>query len=204
MKKVSFLLATVILGAAALVYGASGKVEVGAAAPTFDTVDASGKTVKLEDLKGKYVVLEWSNFGCPYVQKHYNSGNMQSLQKKYTQKGVVWLTIFSSSEGQQGYYPPAQLSKLAVEKKMSSKVIPDADGTLGKMYGAKNTPTMFVINPEGQIIYMGGIDDHATPDPADLAVSKNYVAAALDEAMAGKPVTTPKSRPYGCGIHYKS
>jgi peroxiredoxin len=204
MKMRSLLLATVVLGAAALAFGASGKVEVGASAPTFDALDSKGNTVKLEDLKGKYVVLEWSNFGCPYVQKHYNSGNMQSLQKKYTQKGVVWLTIFSSAEGQQGYYKPAELTKLGVEKKMSSKLIPDADGALGKMYGAKNTPTMFVINPEGQIIYMGGIDDHATPDPSDLPNSKNYVAAALDEALAGKTVTVSKSRPYGCGIHYKN
>src|ERR1019366_6558428 len=120
--------------------------------------------VKLEDYKGKFVVLEWSNFGCPYVQKHYNSGNMQALQKKYTQKGVVWLTIFSSSEGQMGYYKPDQLSKLGAEKKMRSKLVPDANGTIGKLYGAKNTPTMFVINPEGNIIYMGGIDDHATPE----------------------------------------
>jgi hypothetical protein len=149
-------------------------------------------------------VLEWSNFGCPYVQKHYNSGNMQALQKKYTQKGVVWLTIFSSAEGQQGYYKPADLSKLGAEKKMSSKIIPDPDGTLGKMYGAKNTPTMFVIDPNGHIIYMGGIDDKATPDPEDIATAKNYVAAALDEALAGKPVATPTSRPYGCGIHYKN
>lgn len=204
MKMRSLLLATVVLGAAAIVYGATSKVEVGASAPNFDAVDATGKAVKLEDYKGKFVVLEWSNFGCPYVQKHYNSGNMQALQKKYTQKGVVWLTIFSSSEGQQGYYKPDQLSKLAVEKKMSSKLVPDADGTIGKLYGAKNTPTMFVINPEGNIIYMGGIDDKATPDPEDIATAKNYVAAALDEAMAGKPVTVTKSRPYGCGIKYKN
>jgi AhpC/TSA family len=205
MKKATLLLATVVLGAAtALVYGASTKVEVGASAPTFDAVDSTGKTVKLEDYKGKYVVLEWSNFGCPYVQKHYNSGNMQALQKKYTQKGVVWLTIFSSGEGQQGYYKPADLTKLGVEKKMSSKLVPDADGTLGKLYGAKNTPTMFVINPEGNIIYMGGIDDKATPDPSDLATAHNYVAAALDEALAGKPVAVSKSRPYGCGIHYNN
>jgi len=204
MKKATLLLATVVLGATALVYGASTKVEVGASAPAFDTVDSTGKTVKLDDYKGKYVVLEWSNFGCPYVQKHYNSGNMQSLQKKYTQKGVVWLTIFSSAEGQQGSYTPAELTKLGAEKKMSSKLVPDPQGTLGKMYGAKNTPTMFVINPEGHIIYMGGLDDKATPDPSDLPSAHNYVAAALDEALAGKPVTTPKSRPYGCGIHYNN
>jgi len=204
MKISSVILATVVLGAAALVYGSSGKVAVGASAPTFDTVDSTGKSVKLEDYKGKYVVLEWSNFGCPYVQKHYNSGNMQALQKKYTAKGVVWLTVFSSGEGQQGYYKPAELTKLGEEKKMSSKIIPDADGALGKLYGAKNTPTMFIIDPEGHIAYMGGIDNKATPDPEDIASAKNYVAAALDEALAGKPITTTVSRPYGCGIHYKN
>jgi len=204
MKIGSLVLATVVLGATALAFGVSSKVEVGASAPTFDTLDSKGKAVRLEDYKGKYVVLEWSNFGCPYVKKHYNSGNMQALQRKYTQKGVVWLTIFSSAEGQQGYYPPAELTKLGVEKKMSSKLIPDPDGILGKLYGAKNTPTMFVVDPNGHIAYMGGIDDKATPDPEDIASAKNYVATALDEALAGKPVTTTKSRPYGCGIHYKN
>jgi len=203
MKAYSLVWATVVLGAAALAFGSSSKVSVGAAAPTFDAVDSHGKSVKLDDYKGKYVVLEWSNFGCPYVQKHYNSGNMQSLQKKYTQKGVVWLTIFSSSEGNQGYYPASELNKLAAEKKMSSKLVPDPDGAIGKLYGAKNTPTMFIIDPNGHIAYMGGIDDKATPDPADIATSKNYVAAALDEALAGKTITTTVSRPYGCGIKYK-
>ena len=204
MKLRSLILATVVFGATALAYGAPSKVEVGASAPIFNAVDSKGKGVRLEDYKGKYVVLEWSNFGCPYVRKHYNSGNMQSLQKKYTEKGVVWLTIFSSSEGQQGYYPPAELTKLGAEKKMSSKLVPDPDGALGKLYGAKSTPTMFVINPEGHIIYMGGIDDQPTSDPDSLAGAKNYVAAALDESLAGKPVTTPTSRPYGCHISYKN
>ena len=204
MKIRSLVLATVVLGSIAVAFGATSKVAVGASAPAFETVDSTGKSVRLEDYKGKYVVLEWSNFGCPYVQKHYNSGNMQSLQKKYTAKGVVWLTIFSSGEGQQGYYQPAELTKLGAQKKMSSKLIPDPDGTLGKLYGAKNTPTMFVVNPEGNVIYMGGIDNKPTPDPEDITSAKNYVAAALDEALAGKPVTTPVSRPYGCGVHYKS
>ncbi len=204
MKIGSMLLASVILGTAAFALGATGKVDVGATAPSFDTRDSNGKSVRLEDYRGKYVVLEWSNFGCPYVQAHYNSGHMQALQKKYTEKGVVWLTIFSSAEGQQGYYQPAELTKLGAEKKMSSKLIPDADGTLGQLYGAKNTPTMFVINPSGHIIYMGGIDNHPTTDAGEVAGSTNYVATALDEALAGKSVTTPKARPYGCGIHYKN
>lgn len=204
MKIQSLVFASVALGSIAYAFGSTGKVSVGASAPTFATVDSTGRSVKLEDYKGKYVVLEWSNFGCPYVQKHYNSGNMQGLQKKYTAKGVVWLTIFSSGEGQQGGYQPAELTKLGAEKKMSSKLIPDPQGTLGKLYGAKNTPTMFVVNPKGNIIYMGGIDDKPTSDPEDIATAKNFVAAALDEALAGKQITTPVSRPYGCGIHYKN
>ncbi|MDR3690111.1 MAG: redoxin domain-containing protein [Fimbriimonas sp.] len=203
MKAFTLVWATVVLGVTSLAFGSSGKVSVGSAAPTFDAVDSKGKSVKLDDYKGKYVVLEWCNFGCPYVQKHYNSGNMQSLQKKYTKKGVVWLTIFSSSEGHPGYLQPSELNKLAVEKKMGSTLVPDADGTIGKLYGAKNTPTMFVIDPNGHIAYMGGIDDKPTPDPEDIATAKNYVSAALDEALAGKTITTPVSRPYGCGIKYK-
>jgi len=207
MKKISLVTSLFVVGvtayALAFASGTKAAVKVGASAPTFSATDSSGKSVKLEDYKGKFVVLEWSNFGCPYVQKHYNSGNMQSLQKKYTEKGVVWLTIFSSAKGMQGYYTDAQLTKLAAEKKMSSKLIADPEGTIGKLYNAKNTPTMFVINPEGSVIYMGGIDDMATPDPEDIPKSKNYVAAALDEALAGKPVTTSVSRPYGCSVKYK-
>ena len=203
MKLGSLFLATVVIGASALAYGTTGKIEIGASAPTFSTVDSMGKSVRLEDYKGKYVVLEWSNFGCPYVQKHYESGNMQSLQKKYTKKGVVWLTIFSSAPGGHGYASSAELNKIAAEKKLSSKLVADASGTIGRLYGAKNTPTMFVIDPRGHIAYMGGIDDKATADASDISSSKNYVAAALDEALAGKPITISKSRPYGCGIGYK-
>ena len=203
MKLCSLILVSVSMVAAAFGFAAPIKVEVGANAPAFKTIDSKGNLVNFEDLKGKYVVLEWSNFGCPYVKKHYGSGNMQALQKKYTAKGVVWLTIFSSSEGEQGYYTPSELTKLGQEKKMSSKLIPDPDGKLGKLYGAKNTPTMFVIDPQGHVAYMGGIDSKATSDPEDIGTAKNYVAAALDEALAGKPITTRVSRPYGCGIKYK-
>ncbi len=179
-----------------------GGLAVGAAAPTFQSADSNGKSVSLNSLRGKFVVLEWSNFTCPYVQKHYNSGNMQGLQRKYTGKGVVWLTVFSNAEGMPGYYPNPQLNKLAAQKRVASTLIPDPSGKLGRLYNARNTPTMFVINPEGNIIYMGGIDDKATPDVEDIPKAKNYVSAALDEAMAGKPVSVPTSRPYGCGIHY--
>jgi len=199
----------VIAAAGALAVGAYafagkfGKVTVGAAAPAFATMDSNGKSLSLADLKGKYVVLEWCNFGCPYVQKHYNSGNMQALQKKYTDKGIVWLTIFSSAPGYQGYYKPDKLNELAKEKDMHSRLIPDPDGTIGRMYDARNTPTMFVINPQGDVVYMGGIDDQPTPDPESLKGAHNYVAMALDQALAGQPVQVTHSRPYGCSIKYK-
>ncbi len=201
MKIRSVLMAAAVLGAAALAFGSGAKVSVGSSAPLFDATDSHGKSVKLDDYKGKYVVLEWCNFDCPYVQKHYGSGNMQALQKKYTQKGVVWLTIFSSAPGNSGYYSPSTLNKMATERKAAGTIVPDPSGTIGKMYGAKNTPTMFVIDPKGNVAYMGGIDNTPTPDPEDIKTSKNFVSLALDEALAGKSITTTTSRPYGCGIH---
>ena len=203
MKTASLFLATIVAASAVAFTTPKGKVEIGSAAPTFEATDTNGKAVKLDNYRGKYVVLEWCNFTCPFVKKHYGSGNMQALQKKYTQKGVVWLTIFSSAEGKEGYYSSAQLNDFAKEKKMSSTLVVDADGAIGHLYGAKNTPTMFVIDPSGKTIYKGGIDDTPTPDPADIPKSKNYVSAALDEALAGKSVTTPVSRPYGCSVKYK-
>lgn len=204
MKKISQLLSAIVIGAASLALAAGNKtVSVGAVAPEFSAVDSTGHKVNLEAYRGKYVVLEWCNFGCPYVQKHYKTGNMQDLQKKYTDKGVVWLTIFSSSEGQQGFYTNDQLNKFAASKKMSSKLVADPEGAIGHEYNAQNTPTMFVINPKGNVIYMGGIDDQPTSELDSVKGAKNYVSAALDEAMAGKSVTTPKARPYGCSIKYK-
>ncbi|HLK15688.1 MAG TPA: thioredoxin family protein [Fimbriimonadaceae bacterium] len=205
MKKLSLFIGTSLVAAAAIsmaAIAARSSAAVGSAAPAFDTTDSNGKAVKLSAYKGKYVVLEWANFDCPYVKKHYNSHNMQSLQKTYTEKGVAWLTVFSSPEGAQGYYTPDKLNAMAKEKGMSSTLIPDPKGALGQLYGATNTPNMFVIDPEGKLIYAGAIDDNRSSDPGVIKTSHNYVAAALDEAMAGKPVTTPKSRPYGCGIHY--
>jgi hypothetical protein len=175
----------------------------GASAPAFTASDSNGKSLSLSEYKGKYVVLEWSNFGCPFVKKHYGSGNMQALQKKYTDNCVIWLTIFSSSQGGPGYYSNDKLNSLYTSKKMASTaVIPDSSGTIGKAYGATNTPDMVVINPEGKIIYSGAIDNQATPDPDSINGATNYVANALDEAMAGKDVTVKTSKPYGCGIHY--
>ncbi|HEX6790586.1 MAG TPA: thioredoxin family protein [Candidatus Krumholzibacteria bacterium] len=172
-------------------------------APDFSLTGIDGKTYSLSSFAGKYVVLEWNNLDCPFVKKHYGSGNMQTLQKKYTDKGVVWLTICSSASGKQGYYEPAVLQEKTKEAKLASTAyLRDVDGTVGKLYGAKTTPHMFVINPEGVLVYAGAIDDKPSPDPADIAKSSNYVAACLDESMAGKPVATSSTASYGCSVKY--
>jgi peroxiredoxin len=172
-------------------------------APDFSLAGIDGKTYKLSDFKGKYVVLEWNNLDCPFVKKHYGSGNMQALQKKYTDKGVVWLTICSSAQGKQGYYEPAALQEMTKERKLASTAyLRDPDGTVGREYGAKTTPNMFVVNPEGTLIYAGAIDDKPSADPNDIPGSSNYVAACLDASLAGKPVATRTTVSYGCGVKY--
>lgn len=178
-------------------------VEVGSAAPAFTLTDTHGKQHSLSDFGGKYVVLEWLNFECPFVKKHYNSGNMQSLQKKYTGKGVVWLSIVSSKPGNQGYFPAEEMNKLGAEKKAApTAVLMDREGTVGRAYGARTTPQMVVIDPKGNVIYSGAIDDIRSTEVEDVAKAKNYVSAALDEAMSGKDVTVKTSQPYGCSVKY--
>lgn len=178
--------------------------KVGAPAPTFSSKDINGKNFNLADAKGKYVVLEWHNQGCPYVVKHYDSGNMQKLQKEWTDKGVVWVTVISSAKGKQGYVTEAQEKEyLAKHKAVPSHVILDPEGTIGKKFAAKVTPHMYVINDKGELIYNGAIDDKPTTDVADIKGAKNYVSDALTAAMAGKPVTTASTAPYGCGMKYK-
>jgi peroxiredoxin len=177
---------------------------VGSAAPDISATDSKGKTQTLSQYKGKYVVLEWFNPECPFVKKHYGSGNMQKLQQEFTGKGVVWLTIDSSAPGMEGNLTPEQANaKIAEWKAHSTAFLLDPDGKAGQTYGAKNTPHMFVINPAGKVIYEGAIDSKPTPNPADIASSTNYVKVALDESLAGKPVSTPSSRPYGCSVKYK-
>ncbi len=179
------------------------ETEVGKPAPDFTLKDTAGKEYKLADLKGKYVVLEWVNYGCPFVKKHYDSQNMQKLQKDAAGKGVVWLTICSSAPGKQGNFPPAEAAeKTKAYGSAASAYLLDEDGTVGQLYGAKVTPDMFVINPEGVLIYKGAIDSNPSPDAADIAGAKNYVELALNEAAAGKPVTNASTKPYGCGIKY--
>ncbi|PYJ47797.1 MAG: thioredoxin family protein [Verrucomicrobia bacterium] len=178
---------------------------VGSAAPDFSLIDANGKTHSLSQYKGKYVVLEWFNPECPFVKKHYGSGNMQKLQQQYTGKGVVWLTIDSNAPGTEGNVTPEQAQKITASwKTRQTALLLDPDGKVGRAYGAKNTPDMVIVNPEGKIAYEGAIDSKATPNPADIPNSTNYVKAALDESLAGKPVTTPQTRPYGCSVKYKS
>ncbi len=175
----------------------------GQAAPTFEVKDAKGKTQKLADYKGKWVVLEWYNKDCPYVKKHYGSGNMQKLQKSYTDKGVTWLTVISSAPGKQGHLKPDEAVKVAsANKSVANAILLDESGTVGKAYGAKTTPHMFVINPEGNVVFAGGIDDNDSASPDVIAKSKNFVAAALDSSLAGKPVETASAKPYGCSVKY--
>ena len=198
------ILAAGLLSAAVVVSPvAAGPASVGQPAPDFSLADSNGAKHDLSSLKGKFVVLEWVNFECPFVQKHYGSGNMQKLQKAYTDKGVVWLSVNTSAPGKQGNYAAADInSKLKASGASPSAYLIDAQGSVGKAYGAKTTPHMFVIDPQGKLVYAGAIDDKPSTDQSDIAGAKNYVATALDEAMAGKPVTTASSQPYGCGVKY--
>lgn len=179
-------------------------VELDKPAPNFTLKDFNGKKYSLSDYKGKYVVLEWVNFGCPFVKKHYNSGNMQALQKKYTVEGVVWLSICSSAEGKQGYYDAKDLAKVTKEHNVNSTAyLIDESGEVGKLYDAKTTPHMYIINPEGNLIYAGAIDDTRSTDLADIKTAENYVTSVLDNCLAGKKVKSMATTPYGCSVKYK-
>ena len=181
---------------------AAAAAKVGQAAPEFTLTDTQGKQHSLSQYKGKFVVLEWINFDCPFVQKHYNSGNMQKLQDTYTKKGVVWLSINTSGKGKYGHYEPAAVNaKLAKWGGHQTAYLQD-DGTVARLYGAKATPHMYVIDEQGKLIYAGAIDDKDTADEADVKSAKNYVAATLDAAMAGKPVVVGFTKAYGCHVHY--
>src|SRR5436189_2893698 len=196
---------TVITSLIATAVFAFDPARVGRAVPDFSLTDASGKTHSLSQYKGKYVVLEWFNPECPFVKKHYGSGNMQKLQQRYTGKGVVWLTIDSNAPGTEGNITPEQAQKIAESwKTHQTALLLDSEGKAGRAYGAKNTPNMVVVSPEGKIAYEGAIDSKATPNPADIPNSTNYVKAALDESLTGKPVTTSQTKPYGCSVKYKS
>lgn len=194
-------LTALVLATAAL---AANAVTVGQPAPDFTLTDVNGKAVSLADFKGKHVVLEWINPGCPFVQKHYVSDNMQSIQRDAKAKGVVWLSINSTEPKHQDYLAPAKfVAKMNGEwKGASADILMDETGKVGMAYGAKTTPHMYVIDPAGKLVYAGGIDDKRSANPADVKIAKNYVRAALDDALAGRPVATATSAPYGCSIKY--
>jgi peroxiredoxin len=180
------------------------EVEIDKPAPDFTLTDTEGKAQTLSAHRGEYVVLEWTNFDCPFVRKHYDTGNMQKLQKSFAEKGVVWFRICSSAEGKQGFYSAEEINeKLAAEKSKSAGYLIDSDGAVGRKYGAKTTPHMFVVDPEGILIYAGGIDDKPSTKTADVKAATNYVAAALENSLNGKPVAVRTSTPYGCSVKYK-
>jgi hypothetical protein len=178
-------------------------VAIGEKAPDFTASDSNGKSHSLASYKGKIVVLEWLNHQCPFVKKHYGSGHMQGLQKTYTGKGVVWLSVISSAPGKQGYSTPEEANSVTKEKGAApTAVLLDPQGIVGKLYGAKTTPHMFIINAGGVLVYNGAIDDTPSTDLGDIATAKNYVQSALDELLAGKPVSEATSQPYGCSVKY--
>ena len=199
----AFAMSTVAVGLFTVAGVCQAAARVGAPAPAFTAKDVAGKNHNLADFKGKYVVLEWFNHGCPFVQKHYESKNMQSLQKKWTGKGVVWLSINSGAKGKEGFEDDAATSKTAkVKGTKATALIADGAGALGKLYGASATPHMFVIDPAGKVVYAGAIDSIPSTEKSDLAKAENYVDGALTAAMAGKPVKVSESPPYGCGVKY--
>lgn len=171
-----------------------GEAQVGKSAPAFTAQSSSGKKIQLSDYNKKYVVLEWVNFDCPFVRRQYDSNQMQSLQSKWAEKGVVWLSICSSAPGKQGYLEAAAMEKkLAAEKSRANFMLLDPKGEIGRLYGAKTTPHMFVINPEGKVIYAGAIDNKG---------QENYVDSALQKATAGQPVSPAQTQAYGCSVKY--
>jgi peroxiredoxin len=199
-RSTTLLAAAAAVLCAALVHAA---VSVGKAAPEFKVKDTSGKEQSLSAYKGKFVVLEWTNPECPFVQKHYDTSNMQNTQKAAETKGAVWLTVSSSAPDQGDYKKPSELAAWLKEQGASpTATLMDDDGKLGQAYGARTTPHMYVINPQGNLVYAGAIDSKATARKEDVKSATNYVTAALTEAMAGKPVTKATSEPYGCSIKY--
>ena len=176
---------------------------VGQPAPDFSAPDLQGKPVKLSDHRGKYVVLEWTNPECPYVRRHYNSGNMPSLQKELGAKDVVWLTVNSTSQSSSEFKTPQEMAKWMSEKGAAPKAtLIDKDSKVGKLYSARTTPHMYVVDPQGKLIYAGAIDDQRWASAAETKNAKNHVRAALGEAMAGKPVSVSATSPYGCTVKY--
>jgi peroxiredoxin len=201
------ILRRTLLAAAALPFAPAvfAAPSTGQPAPDFTLKDATGKPVKLSDFRGKYVVLEWTNPGCPYVRKHYNSGNMPGTQQEATAKGVVWLSINSTEKSSFDYLEPAKLVAWQNERKAKpTAMLMDEEGTVGKLYGARTTPHMYIVDPQGKLAYAGGIDSIASSDADDIKKAVNYVKQGLNEALAGKPISNATTRAYGCSIKYKA
>lgn len=202
---IKFLIGVMVAAIAAAAWGQEreASMPVLEAAPSFTVESAAGKKVSLSDFKGKYVVLEWWNYGCPFVRKHYGSGNMQKLQAEMKKKGVIWLTVCSSASGMQGNVTAEQANEMMKELKgMQTAVLLDPTGEMGRKFKARVTPHMFLISPKGDILYNGALDSIPSADRSDIAKATNYVMKAYEEASAGKSVSTPKTQPYGCGIKY--
>ena len=203
MKSLPFLASVAALAASLVPALTRAQAVVGSQSPNFTATDSQERTHTLNEYRGKYVVLEWHNQGCPYTRKHYVSGNMQALQKEWTEKGVVWFTVISSAQGQQGYVTDAEENAYLQEMHADpTAVLMDPQGRLGHLFGAKTTPEMYVIDPEGKLIYEGAIDNRPTPDVSDIKGADNYLNDALSEAMAGKPVEHSYTRSYGCSVKY--
>ncbi|KRC18408.1 thioredoxin family protein [Acidovorax sp. Root217] len=184
--------------------GAQAAATVGQPAPDITLKDTTGKTVRLSDFKGKHVVLEWTNPGCPFVRKHYDSGNMPATQKDAAGKDVVWLAVNSTEKASGDYLEPAKLTSWLKERQsVPTAILMDEEGTAGRAYGARTTPHMYIVNPQGQLIYAGGIDSIASAKADDIPRATNYVKTGLAEALAGKSLTASTTRPYGCSIKYK-
>ncbi|MEO5917435.1 MAG: redoxin family protein [Luteolibacter sp.] len=195
------IILSALVGAFALVSATA--AEIGQGAPAFNAKDINGNVVSLGELRDKVVVFEWVNFGCPFVNKHYSSGNMQKLQADYTAKGVVWITVNSAAKGNEGFLETPKMAELVKEKgNKATHFIIDSDGKIGKAFGAKVTPHMFIINKEGMLSYDGAIDSKATTEKEDLATADKLFANALDAVLAGKEVENAKNQPYGCGVKY--
>lgn len=181
----------------------SGTAKIDEPAPLFSLKNSDGKDISLSDFKGKIIILEWINFDCPFVKKHYGAYNMQSLQKEYTAKNVVWLSICSSAPQKDGYYAVSEIKERIknYDAKMTHYLL-DESGTVGRLYGAKTTPHIYVIDKTGRLVYAGGIDDIQSTKWADIKIAKNFVKSTLDEVLAGKTVTVKTSVPYGCSVKY--
>ncbi len=203
MKKHLLIITGIALFAFVFMTEKSYAAEINSPAPSFSLTDTNGVSHNLSDYQGSHVILEWINHDCPFVKKHYNSHNMQNLQRYAADNNVVWLSIASSAPGKQGHYAPEEWNQMTAEKNASpSAVLLDPSGDVGRQYGAQTTPHMYLINPEGVLLYKGAIDSTPSADPDDIEESENYVRSALDEALSGEPVSNPSTKAYGCSVKY--